>query len=66
MAFPRHLYRDPLEQLIQAEQFTCRGCTHQAKNELFGTIVFTCKLKNRDGTPRKHGKRCSKYEEDVK
>jgi len=66
MALPHHCYRDPLDQLIKAESFTCRGCDHQARNELFGTIVFTCKLKNRDGTPRKHGKRCHKYKEEGK
>ncbi|WP_454751661.1 hypothetical protein [Cupriavidus necator] len=64
MAFPQHLYRDPLEQLIKAESFTCRGCALQVRNELFGTIVFTCSLKNADGTPKKHGRRCSKYQEE--
>ena len=62
MALPHHLYRDPLEQLIRAEEFKCRGCAHEERKELFGTVIYVCKLKNRDGTPRKHGKRCNRYE----
>lgn len=61
MAFPMHRYRDPLEQLLQAESYTCRGCSHQVKNEFFGTVLMTCGLKTADGTPRKHGRRCSAY-----
>ncbi|SCU75556.1 conserved hypothetical protein [Cupriavidus necator] len=63
MALPHYAYRDPLDQLIKAEEFTCRGCANQARNELFGTVVFTCSLKNADGTPKKHGRRCPKYQE---
>ncbi|MGH8431459.1 MAG: hypothetical protein ACREUF_13760 [Solimonas sp.] len=64
MALPHYAYRDPLNQLIRAEEFTCRGCQHQTRNELFGTVVFTCSLKNADVTPKKHGRRCSKYQEE--
>lgn len=63
MALPHYAYRDPLEQLIRAEEFTCRGCALQVRNELFGTVVFTCSLKNADGTPKKHGRRCNQYQE---
>ena len=61
MAFPQHYYRDPLEQMIRAEEFTCRGCVNQVKKELFGTVLMTCGLKAADGTPRKHGRRCKDY-----
>ena len=62
MALPHYFYiRDPLAQLIKKESFTCRGCTHEERKELFGTVIHVCKLKNRDGSPRKHGQRCSKY-----
>ena len=63
MAFPQHLYRDPLDQLIQAEAFTCKGCALETRNEAFGTVVRLCSLKNADGTPKKHGRRCAQYQE---
>jgi hypothetical protein len=28
-ALPRRQYRDPLEQLIEAEAETCKGCIHR-------------------------------------
>lgn len=58
---PHWAYRDPLEQLIRAESFRCTGCTHEERKELFGTVIHVCTLKNRDGSPRKHGQRCNKY-----
>ena len=63
MALPHHAYRDPLEQMLRAESFTCRGCIQRVRNELFGTIVFTCRPKMADGTPRKEGRRCNQFEE---
>jgi hypothetical protein len=63
-ALPHYAYRDPLEQLIKAESFTCRGCQHQVRNELFGTVLMACGLKAADGTPKKHGRRCNQYQEE--
>lgn len=59
-ALPRRQYRDPLDQLIEAEAETCKGCR-------FRTV-------DRDGTARCKNprqvqivadKRCIEYEENV-
>lgn len=63
MALPQHAYRDPLEQLLRAESVTCRGCTNQIHHELLGTTITTCSLKDADGRPRKHGRRCKDYDD---
>ncbi len=62
-ALPHYAYRDPLEQLIRAEEFRCAGCMHEERKELFGTVIFVCKLKKGDGSPHKHGNRCHKFKE---
>ncbi|MEL6236972.1 MAG: hypothetical protein AAFO57_00400 [Pseudomonadota bacterium] len=63
MALEHLDYFDPLERLLRKERRTCAGCIHQERKELFGTVIFVCKLKNRDGSGRKHGDRCKNYRE---
>lgn len=47
-------YRDPLEQMIRAEERTCKGCAFQ--QQVFGRI--TCAKQN-----QQHGRRCRHYTE---
>jgi len=51
MTLPRHAYRDPLEQLLDREARTCKGC------------AFAVKVFDRDTCTkgRKHGTRCRQY-----
>lgn len=46
-------YRDPLEILIKREEYTCKGCKHEA-------VVFDRKYCAKD---KKFGKKCKLYEE---
>ncbi|MRT30875.1 MULTISPECIES: hypothetical protein [Herbaspirillum] len=54
MALPSKSYRDPLEQLIEREERTCKGCAHETK--VFNRL--TCDKKN-----QKYGRRCRHYTE---
>jgi len=54
MTLSRSAYRDPLEQLLQAEARTCKGC------------AFAVKVFDRDACAKgkKHGTRCRQYIEN--
>lgn len=52
MTFEQWRYRDPLEQMLQAEARTCKGCAFQQK--VFGRD--TCAKQN-----QQHGRRCRHY-----
>lgn len=57
-ALPRRMYRDPAEQLLEAEAATCKGCRSR-KVDREG--IARC------SNPRRHevlaDKRCDEYEE---
>lgn len=54
MALPTHNYRDPLEQLIEREARTCKGCAFVVR--IWGRD--TCSKQN-----QQHGRRCRHYTE---
>lgn len=58
-ALPRWMYKDPAQQLLDAEAETCRGCTYRRTD---GAGVARCK------NPRQRQvlaeQRCDEYEEE--
>ncbi|MGL5181014.1 hypothetical protein [Herbaspirillum huttiense] len=54
MALPSRNYRDPLEQLIEREAATCKGCAFQV-------VVFTIQTCSKQN--QQHGRRCRHYTE---
>jgi hypothetical protein len=59
-ALPRRQYRDPLEQLLEAEEETCKGCRYRTVDR---DGIARCK------NPRQvqvlADKRCKEYEENA-
>lgn len=59
-ALPRRMYKDPAEQLLEAEAETCKGCEHRQVDR---TGAARCKnLARREVLAEK---RCDEYEEKV-
>ena len=39
---PSHMYRDPLDTLLRAEQSSCKGCKHLTEWLVFGKQMQGC------------------------
>lgn len=62
---PTHLlYRNPLEILLAEEAKTCRGCTSQHTETIWGKTITICTAKDDKGKRRNHGRRCRAYQEE--
>ncbi|MEQ1663194.1 MAG: hypothetical protein ABL877_10920 [Thiobacillus sp.] len=57
----RLLNKSPLDILIAEESKTCRGCTNQHTERLWGQDYTICTDKDANGKRRNHGKRCKAY-----
>lgn len=57
----RLLNKSPLDILIAEESKTCRGCTSQHTETVWGTPITICTAKDHNGKRRNHGKRCKAY-----
>lgn len=57
----RLLYRNPLEILLAKEAKTCRGCSSQHTETIWGKSITICTAKDDKGKRRNHGKRCKDY-----
>ena len=57
----RLLYRNPLEILLAEEAKTCRGCTSQHTERVWGQDITICTAKDYNGKRRNHGRRCKDY-----
>lgn len=59
-ALPRRMYRDPAEQLLEAEAETCKGCVHREVSH--GGAREYCG--NPDVKQLLADQRCDEYEEN--
>lgn len=57
----RLVFRDPLEILLAEEAKTCRGCTSQHTEMVWGAPITICTAKDDKGKRRNWGKRCKAY-----
>ncbi|MDR5825808.1 hypothetical protein [Caballeronia sp. LZ043] len=48
-------FRDPLQQLIEKEGSTCKGCPHERTYDFIGTMQTICAI------GKNHGHRCEQY-----
>lgn len=55
--YPRHMYRDPLEILIEREGKTCKGCRHLSVVVILGDRREMC------AKGKKTAKKCPLYKE---
>ena len=54
-------FRDPLHILLAQEAQTCRGCTNQHTERVWGADITICTVKDDKGKRRNHGRRCKAY-----
>ena len=59
-ALPRRQYRDPLDQLIEAEAETCKGCRYRTPD---GTGTARCANPRRSEVLAE--RRCDEYEDNA-
>ena len=57
MALPNHLYRDPLEIMMNREAKTCKGCRFHEAHSVFDRAIEICRL------GRKKLRKCGMYAE---
>lgn len=57
MALPMHLYKDPLQILIERESRSCKGCTYFFTERVFGEEKRFCKKR------KVPDRKCSNYRE---
>ena len=57
MIFPLSRYRDPLQQMLDREARSCKGCVFRIAEKVFDKELETCKK------GRNKVKKCSKYKE---
>lgn len=65
-ALPRRQYRDPLEQLLEAEEESCKGCrwrTVRPGNPKDFSLVVGCD--NPRAHPAVRDRRCDEYEDNA-
>jgi len=58
MTLPRRMYKDPAQQLLDAEAETCKGCVHR---RIDGEGVARCKNPGQRAVLA--DKRCDEYQE---